>query len=590
MATFVHPSSLNKLRQFTQACGVLRNTTRATNPAWYQDALDLETQIHIRVDGPTVSSFLYLQSTNTWHQGPTLAEGNLRDPALMTDAANAALKLAQSHKATSLGVILHIADEFATAELKPELDNPASLPDLRDAAERDPASILDDSSIPPEQNTWRVIPYPAQGSQTIGTTISLTRQYAAFLDTLRQTGESNNFPIIACALSSPLEFVMGFSDLLPLRAETSFVVVLQYPWFTTLVFYNDHADLKLIRTLQHRFQHRAANLRHALSTTNASLELVDPDIFILALSQGGDPELETDLTRAFPASRVSLVTPPTPEPVPPYCLEMVVATSPADAAEGKVASHTFDVFRTDKWSLQNFLPPPPEAIEIYPSRSEMLLLRATRLSWIGLAAVAVLTLAWLCLGILGIMRREEWSFDPKQTDAVKTRLAKLTSEKQKTQHWDNLLEDRSKAWCSMELLSRMIPERSGIMVKNFAHTSKPDIAPGKAKIGFVKEWKITGFAREESLDLLNALNTQEGISARFSEVAKVTGNAAFDPAVGNRSLSVNARIQENSTFKFDQAGEISDLDESTYGYSFDLTVSQRYEATDPLAINVSKVP
>ena len=590
MATFVHPSSLNKFRLFTQACAVLRNTTRATNPSWYQEALDLDTQIHIRVDGPTVSSFLYLRSANTWHPGPTLAESSLRDPAQMTETANAALRLAQSHKATSLGVILHIADEFATAELKPELDNPASLPDLRDAAAKDPASILDDSSIPPEQNSWRVIPYPAQGSQNIGTTVSLTRQYSAFLEVFREAGESNNFPIIACALSSPLVIAMGLPELLPLRAGTSFVVVLQYPWFTTLIFYNDHADLMLIRTLQHRFQQRAANLRHALSTTNASLELVDPDIFVLALSQAGDPALESDLTAAFPASRVLLVTPPTPAPLPPNCLEMAVATSPAATTEGRVSSHTFDVFRADKWSLQNFLPPAPESVEIYPSRSEMLLLRAARLSWVGLAAVAVLALAWLCLGVLGVMRREEWSFDPKQTDTVKARLTKLTSEKQKTQHWDNLLEDRSKAWCSMELLSRMIPERSGIMVKNFAHTSKPDIAPGKAKIGFVKEWKITGFAREESLDLLNALNTQEGISARFAEVAKVTGNAAFDPAVGNRSLSVNARIQENPTFKFDQAGEISDLDESTYGYNFDLTISQRYEATDPLAINVSKVP
>jgi hypothetical protein len=142
----------------------------------------------------------------------------------------------------------------------------------------------------------------------------------------------------------------------------------------------------------------------------------------------------------------------------------------------------------------------------------------------------------------------------------------------------------------MELLSRLVPERSGILVKNFTHSSKPDVAPGKAKVGLVKEWKLTGFAREESLELLNALNTQEGIAARFTEVARVTGNTAFDPAVGNRSIAVNARIQENGGFKFDQTDGITDLDESTYGYTFDLTITQRYEATDPLAINVAKIP
>ncbi len=589
MPTFVHPSSLNKFRQFAQACSVLRHTTRATNPAWYQDALNLNVQFHIRTDGPTVNSFLFIRSTNTWHPGPTLDESCLRDPARMAETAAAALKLAQTHNASAFGVILHIADEFATAELKPELDNPASLPDLRDAATRDPASILDDSSIPPEQNSWRVIPYPAHGSQAIGTTVTISRQYAPFIEVLRQTGESNNFPIVARALSSPVVLTMGLPQLLPLTAGKSFVTVLQFPWFTTLVFCNEHADLMLVRTLQHRFQHRAANLRHALSTTNASLELVDPDIFVLALSENGDPDLQSDLTNAFPASRVVLCSPPAPAPLPPNCIEMFVAAVPPADDENRVTSHTFEVFRADKWGSQNFLPTPQETVEIFPSRSEMVLLRATRLSWIGLAAVAVLALAWLGLGMLDIMRREEWGFDPNQTATIKARLAKLTTEKQKSQHWDNLLEDRSKAWCSMELLSRLFPERSGIIVKNFTHSSKPDVAPGKAKIGFVKEWKITGFAREESLNLLNALNTQEGITARFAEIARTTGNAAFDPAIGNRSVDVNARIQENNGFKFDQTDEINDLDESTYGYTFDLTITQRYEATDPLAINVAKV-
>ena len=72
----------------------------------------------------------------------------------------------------------------------------------------------------------------------------------------------------------------------------------------------------------------------------------------------------------------------------------------------------------------------------------------------------------------------------------------------------------------MESLSRMFPENGGMLVKTYSHSSKPDSTPGQAKVGFVKEWKITGYARDEALDYLNTLNTREGINAHFSEIAR----------------------------------------------------------------------
>lgn len=568
---------------------MLRHTTRASNPAWYQSALDLELQLHLRVDGPSVTCFFFNRAKKQWSKGPTLAEADLREPARMEACAAEILKQTRSFKATSLGVILHLADEFATAELKPALDNPAALPDLREAAYHKPASILDDSSIPPEQASWRVVPYPAQGSGVIGTTITLTRQYAPFLATLRQTGEAHNFPIITHALSAPLVAIMSLAQSATFAADKSAVAILQYPWFTALFFFNDHADLLLIRTLQHRHLRQAPNLRHALTTTNASLELIDPDLFVLSLGLDLDPVLHRELSNAFPNSRVEIVTPGTPDEIPAWCLEPFVAATPPPKGE-PARSLTFGILRDEKWALQDFLPTPKEVVEIYPSRSEMQLLRGVRLARLGLFAVVVLILAWFALGIFDVIRRDEWAFDPNQANVIKARLAKLTTERKKSEHWDNMLEDRSKAWTSMELLSRLFPERSGFLVKNFAHTVRTDTAAGLAKIGFVKEWRITGFARDEAVDRLNALNTQEGISAQFTEVARVTGNPAFNPALGNRSLAVNVRTQENSGFKPLPAEETYDTDESSYAFNFDLTITQRFEATDPLAVNVTKAP
>ena len=109
-------------------------------------------------------------------------------------------------------MILHIADEFATTELKPELNNPAALADLRDTALTDPGSILEDSSIMVDQASWRVLPYPAANSEVIGTTITVTKQYAPLIETLRLAGEAENFPVITHALSAPLVAIMGLSQ------------------------------------------------------------------------------------------------------------------------------------------------------------------------------------------------------------------------------------------------------------------------------------------------------------------------------------------------------------------------------------------
>jgi hypothetical protein len=567
---------------------MLSQTSRASNPAWYQDGLDLELQLHIRVDGNSVNTFFCRHSKQEWKNGPPISESDLRDASKMQSLAAELLKIARAERATSLGVIFHIADEFATAVLKPDFDNPAALQDLRDAAYEKPESILEDSSVSPDQNSWRVLPYPALGSGVIGTTVTVSRQYAPFLTCLRQFGESQNFPIITHALSAPLVALMGMAQNIQLNQGKSFISVMEYRWFTALFFFNQHADLLLMRTLQHRHLRRSSNLRNAISTTTASLELTDPDIHIFSLGPDVDPGLLDELSQSFPSSMVAAGKYGASGVLPDWSPEPIISSAPPAKGES-ATSLTFGMLRDEKWALQDFLPAQQEVREIYPSRSEMRLLRTLVLARVGLLLMVVTVLTWLAFGVFDVIRREEWAFQPNQTNTIKTRLATLTAERQKTEHWDNLLEDRSKAWASMELLSRLFPERSGVLVKSYAHTVRTETTPGQAKIGFIKEWKIIGFARDEAIDRLNSINTQEGISAHFTEVSKITGNQAFDPALGNRSIAVNVRTQENNRFKPVPLDEMIDSDENTYSFSFDLSITQRFEATDPLAINVVKV-
>jgi hypothetical protein len=589
LATFKHPASLNPLQQFRQACSILRHTSRARNPAWYQEALELPFQLHIRTDGSGFTAFYHDRRQNQWSAGPEITHKILGDADKIAALASGILDNARTRGASSLGVILHLADEFATTELQPELDNPASLPELRDTAVRDPASILADSSINADESSWRVIPYPASGSEAIATTVTLSRQHAALLGTLREAGEKENFPIITQALSAPLVALMGLPVCLVPTPGRPFVAILHYAWFSVLAFFNEHSDLCLLRTLQHRGMRRTPDFRSALSTTSASLEFLDPDLFIFPLCEDPDNQIEGSLRLAFSTSRVETIRLPDQADIPVWAPEPRISSQPADG-EHKIESHTFAILRDDKWALQDFLPTPREIVEIYPSRQEMRLLRLLRLSRVAVFAVMVLILAYLLLGVVEMIRRPEWAFNPAEAQGTKVRLTKLTNERKAAEHWNNLLDDRSKAWVVMESLSRMFPENGGMLVKNFNHSSKPETAPGQAKVGFIKEWKISGYARDEALDTLNTLNTREGINAHFAEIARATGVSAFDPHTGNRSISVNVRTQENSGFKPIPPEEAMPSDESTYPFTFDLTITQRFEATDPLALAVPKAP
>ncbi|MEN9975837.1 MAG: hypothetical protein RLZZ282_1843 [Verrucomicrobiota bacterium] len=589
MTTYQPPASLSARQQFRQACSILRHTTRASNPAWYQDALELSFQLHIRTNGPQIAAFYWDRKKNVWSEGPSFTDEIIGNADKLNPVLAEILRHARASGASSLGVVLHVADEFATTELKPEFDNPAALPDLRNAAINDPASILEDSSILATQASWRALPYPAAGSEVIGTTVTISRQYEPLLAAFRELGETANFPIMTQALSAPLVALMGLAHALTPTPGKPFVVILQYAWFTALAFFNEHADLRLIRTLQHRGLRKPTQFHSALNTTIASLEFDDPDLFLMPLGPDVDAALNGNLRAIFTYCRIETLAFPAIPHIPEWCQEPIIAAMRPTTAP-TVTSHTFSILCDEQWALQNFLPTPKEILEIYPTRTEIRLLRVLRHTRFALIIITLFGLAVFSYQMVDIMRKPGWSFDPSQVDVMKTRLAKLTTERQKVTQWNNLLDDRSKAWAAMETLARIFPENSGLLVKTYSHTAKPDSVPGQAQVGILKEWKITGFARDEALATLNTLNTREGIAASFNEIARATGNAAFTPTLGNRNLTVNVRTQENNGFKPIPLEETNASDESTYPFSFNLIITQRFESSDPLALGVIKKP
>jgi len=549
----------------------------------------------VRVDGITVESRFFDGRTKTWSAGPQLDESVATDPSLTPAFAGQVLEAARRAHASSVGVILHIADELATSELKPELDNPGALADLRSTIEVDPKAVLDDASVSTSDNSWRLIPYPAAGSEAIATTICISRRWYTFLDDLRIFGEEHNFPIVTRGISAPLMCLLSLADLKQDAVTRPIIAIVPYPRFTVLAFFNEHGDLRLLRTLQHRGQRRPSNLRHATSTTAAALELADPEIFIFNVGEQADPQLVADVQIVFPATSIREVSWAGTRYQNPSsgvtCPEPLIAASIATAAETPLAvSHTFTVLRGEGWASQDFLPMEKEAAELYPTKGEMKLLRSARYARVAFAGIAALALCWVAAAVIAMVRQPEWAFNAENAQVGKQRLSMVTGERTRIDHWDNLLEDRSKAWVSMEMLSIMFPERSGFLAKTFVHSIRTESTPGQAKAGFIKEWKITGLAREQALERLATLNTRDGISAIFNEVARVTGNDAFKQDLPSRSVVVNVRTLENSSYKPGPEDEMNALDEATYPFSFDLTITQRFESSDPMAVTAAKAP
>ncbi|MFN4942663.1 MAG: hypothetical protein ACK5G9_02580 [Akkermansiaceae bacterium] len=589
MTNLQHPASLNVFNQYRQACAILKNTSRARDASWYKDALDLDFQFHIIVDGTSVLTYFYNRPNNSWSNGIHVSEEIILDPERTLALGRSLIEHTKGIKGSHLGVVIHVADEFATAEIKSKLNNPGALNDLRQLVSVDPREVLEDSSSSPDQAAWRVMPYPAAGSPMIATTIRISRRLESFLTTLRNLGNDENFPIITHALSAPLVAVMS----LPLVVNTTnkpFVAVLQYPWFTAMAFFNEHADLRLIRSLQHRGQRCPSNFWSSLATTIAALEFEDPDIYLLPLGDQVDTKISEDLKRHLPHSLIQVVHFTEVSPLPVWAPEPQLSLANVQSQIGEARSHTFSVLRAERWFLQDFLPISAEESALFPSQSEIRLLRYFKIAQkIGFAAV-VLSICLILFIIYTYVSKPEWFFSLDQASIIKRKMSMLGAERARIEHWNVLLDDRAKAWSTMEMIARLFPEKSGVLINGFSHSVRTEPTPKQVKVGFFKEWKITGAARSDSLDYLNMLDTREGIMAKFSELSKVIGDPSLDPTPTSRNIATTLKVQENLKFVSRPIEYVQDSDPTSYSFTFELTIVLRYDATDKLAVPVTKAP
>jgi len=582
MDSLVHPSQLSVWQRFLQARRLHRETARSKNPGWYCDALELECQLHLFLEGDDISEAQICfgkDARKNWVR--------VKAPSVQANEEElyefvAGIRGQFQGTPRSLAVVLHMADEFAISELAHANERPEDLSILSDQLTNTPKEVLEDHSTSMEELSFRLFPYHgARPGQLFGSAITISRRHQSYLEQFRAIGESMNFPIRTCALSAPLVALAGLPRLATQLPSKPFSIVFSYATFSVIAFFTAGGDLVMLRSVRHHTGGAPPHVGRIIQTMAAALELPEPSVYVLPLSReekkGFLPELPGAVLLNWRESAWF-------DSDVPLEFQGPSSLQGSEVDDGLGASETFRGMAEQKWAIQDFLPPTPEETELYPSQAEMKILRyggaALR---VGAAALAIFV-GWTGIRTFKIINDEAWH----QTGEVSREGNKvLASEIRRYEQWNSFLADRSKAWVSMELVNQLFPDPESVILSDTSHRVRPELASEKDKnAGVVKEWIISGISTTEAINHLTMIGTTEGMSKVFQNVCNHTGDESLRMDLPSRSLLVNLLTTENKRYK-PVGGK---KPEESLPHNFRLTITQRITAEDPIAIPVLAAP
>ncbi|MCP4729200.1 MAG: hypothetical protein GY872_03900 [Roseibacillus sp.] len=582
MDALIHPAQLSAWQRFLQARRLHRETTRSKNSDWYSNALELECQLHLFLEGEDISKAHICfgkEDRKNWVQVST--------PSLQASEEELGEYISEirgefSGKPRSLAVILHLADEFAISELARANERPEDLRALSDQLTKAPQEILEDHSISTEELSFRFFPYPgAKPGQLFGSAITISRKCQDYLRQIRTIGETINFPIRTCALSAPLVALAALPQLADQLPSQPFSILFSYASFSVIAFFTAEGNLVMLRSVRHHAGGAPPHVGRIMQTMAAALELPEPLVYILSLSY---EETDSDLPELPGAVTLNWRESAWFDPEVPLEFQGPSSLLIAGQAEGLAASETFRGMAEQKWAIQDFLPATMEETELCPSQTEMKILRyGSVVLRVGVVAL-VLFLTWTGIRAVRIINDEAWN----QTDEVSREGNKvLASEIRRYEQWSSLLADRSKAWVSMELVNQLFPDPESVILSEATHRVRPEVVNEKdKKAGVIKEWIISGVSNSEALNHLTVISSTKGMGKVFEIVRKHTGNDSLRMDLSSRTLQVNLLTSENKRFKPDGGTK----PEERFAHNFRLTIKQRITAEDPIAIPIVSIP
>ena len=615
MITITDPSELKPEDIYRQARLVVAKTSRASDRNWYREAFDLPWQWHLWFDGGReVVSATFSRQDNSWRTGPVIPLANLTTGDGTADLLGELISprfFSQTPKA--LGVILHVADEFALASLKQMPESTGEAGDDMDIIRfnliDDPLESLADREVSVETTSWRLLPlWGAAPGSPRGTAIALSRSREAFLREILAHGEERRLPIRVALTAASVES-LAVVPLLNPQLEGGRLILIPYLKYTAVFAIVHPGELRSVRCLTHRGGAIIpSGLGDILSSMAISAELatdgpfgVRPNVLVVS----NNPAVVQAVTRELEGSglgrqsvnieTLDLSTHPALENIPGRRPEFLahdpVALEAARADHRPMAAtQTFQALWKN-WIRQSSFFDTAKLDALYPSIKDLRLLRFAN------ALMFLMVLLLLSLGGYGTYSfykassHPSWKLTPEQLKRTVDEQTKLQAEKRQIEIANRLLTPRSRGWTTLEFAMLMFPEDAGVRLDSFDYGVDANRAGFSAEtkgpaesVGMTRTWTVKGVAKPQALELLSTINSQRGLAALFDQMAKVSGDSSY-AALPSRILTVTLTQGRNPRFIADGATDIASQDPTSFfPFRFEATISQTLPDTDELAL------
>jgi hypothetical protein len=555
--------------------------------------LDQAVRWHLFYDGQRVISVV-AQGTGaalSWSPGPAVEAADLgkseRLQALVKELSQG-LKLSKGDQ-TSLGLVLHLADEIDVGIVQEAYENPELFEQARAIVRETPSEVVTDLSTDQDPAIqWRYYPL-LSGQRAV-----VLRHRVEFFTALQSFSDLD---IKVAAHSAPIEMLALYLKLYAEAIEEKpHCFVFFYDRFTVVVPANQ--GVLDLRVLPHRQQDVPPAFGDDLFSLLERFGLVDACVLLLVQCGTLDPtrlfsELDAFARRNHKnADGIEIQIPDketvwaafdesTPGQVKSEIIQRPEFLTEYSDKSGKEFPLSLgirsDAHRFGILSRETFWP------DDQKSRDKRLP-RSLALTMTALLAARILGILWLlgiggwfALSVIGESHGDPLRLLPEMVSSKQAELVQLKETKQYLSLWDKILIPRSQASSAMDFFLALVPEGHEVVCDRLKYAIRADKSSG-----FLREWNIEGSCTDQGRDHLERLREGSTIAGIFSSAAiRLT-----DPSFGisdTRSLKVVLREETNQ--QFDNPSKPGILP-----YQFHLVVTQTFASSDPMAMPVLPKP
>jgi hypothetical protein len=562
--------------------------------------LDQAVRWHLFYDGARVISVVAQGrgATLTWAPGPAMEAGELGQVERLQTLAKELLqgvKLSMRNQ-TSLGLVLHLADEIDVGIVQEAYENPELFEQARAQVRETPSEVVTDLSTDQHPSIqWRYYPL-LSGQRAV-----VLRHRVEFFDALQTLSDLD---IKVTAHSAAIEMLALYLKLYAEAIEEKpHCFVFFYDQFTVIVPANQGVlDLKV---LPHRQQDVPAAFGDDLFSLLERFGLVDSCVLLLIQCGTQDPTLLFSELDAFArknhknADGIEIQIPDQAtvwgvfNEVAPGQIKSEIIRRPEFLTEYQPKSGKefplslgikSDAQRFGILSRETFWPDDQKSHDQRLPQSLALTMTALLAARI-LGIFALLALGtWLAVSMVDASHGDPLRLLPEMVNSKRADLARLLETRQYLTLWDNILTPRSQASSAMDFFLALVPEGHEVVCDRLKYAIRQSEAKTTATApgGFTREWSIEGSCSDQGRNHLERLREGSAISSVFAATAARLSDSSF-AASNSRTVKVALREETNPLFAADNKAAV-------LPYQFRLVVTQSFAGTDPLAIPVVPKP